>query len=90
MGFRAMLRVKMHAAKTNLSRLVAQALAGEDVVLMRGNTEVARIAPLAPPADGASLRPPRVPGRLRGLIDFDDRFFDPYPPTGSVQRDHER
>lgn len=88
MGFRAMIRVKMHAAKTNLSRLVAQALAGEDVVLMRGNTEVARITPLAPSPGGLALRSPRVPGRLRGIIDFDDRFFDPYPPSESAQWDH--
>lgn len=77
----------MHAAKTNLSRLVVQALAGEDVVLMRGNDEVARIVPLASPGPGAD-RPPRSPGRLRGLIDFDDRFFDPYPPTDQSQWDH--
>lgn len=88
MGFHAMIRVKMHAAKTNLSRLVAQALAGEVVVLMRGNTEVARIVPLDPAPGVDAPLPPRIPGRLRGLIDFDDRFFDPFPPTESAQWDH--
>ncbi|MBN9026957.1 MULTISPECIES: type II toxin-antitoxin system Phd/YefM family antitoxin [Kaistia] len=82
-----MVRVKMHAAKTNLSRLVVQALAGEDVVLMRGDTEVARVVPLGP-AEPAPDRSPRIPGRLRGMIDFDDRFFDPYPPSDPSQWDH--
>ncbi|WEK52364.1 MAG: hypothetical protein P0Y66_10500 [Candidatus Kaistia colombiensis] len=82
-----MIRVKMHAAKTTLSRLVLQAQAGEEVVLMRGNKEVARIVPLDPPPSVPD-RAPRSPGRLRGLIDFDDRLFDPYPPTDQSQWDH--
>ncbi|MCX5579593.1 type II toxin-antitoxin system Phd/YefM family antitoxin [Kaistia terrae] len=88
MGFRAMIRVKMHAAKTTLSKLVAQAQAGEEVVLLRGNTEVARIVPLDPAPGADAPLPPRIPGRLRGLIDFDDRFFDPYPATDVSQWDH--
>ncbi len=69
-----MIRVKMHEAKTNLSRLAARAAAGEEVIIMRGNTPVARIVPLA-----AEEKPRRQPGRLKGLIDFDDRFFEPLP-----------
>ena len=83
-----MIRVKMHAAKTNLSRLVVQAQAGEEVVLMRGALEVARIVPLDLPADGGDRTLPRTPGRLHGLIDFDDRFFEPFPPSESSQWDH--
>lgn len=89
MGFRDMVQVKMHAAKTNLSRLVAQAQAGEEVVLLRGDHPIARIVPLDPtvpttPSGGV----PRTPGRLAGLIDFDDRFFDPFPPTDLSAWDH--
>ncbi|ODT13589.1 MAG: hypothetical protein ABS35_37460 [Kaistia sp. SCN 65-12] len=82
-----MIRVKMHAAKTNLSRLVAEAQAGEEVVLMRGGDTVARIVPLAPVAAGAAPVP-RRPGRLGGRIDFDDRFFEPFPEPESARWDH--
>lgn len=37
------IRVGMHEAKTNFSRLVAQAEAGEEVVVQRSGTDVARI-----------------------------------------------
>ena len=33
----------IHQAKTNLSKLIAQAEAGEDVVIMRGKEPVARV-----------------------------------------------
>jgi prevent-host-death family protein len=38
----------IHAAKTNLSKLVARAEAGEEIVLARGKEPVARIVPMAP------------------------------------------
>lgn len=88
MGFRTMIRAKMHAAKTNLSRLVAQAQAGEEVVLLRGNDPVARIVPLGSSELAAIVTGPRTPGRLKGLIDFDDRFFEPYSETGETVWDH--
>jgi antitoxin (DNA-binding transcriptional repressor) of toxin-antitoxin stability system len=36
-------RVGVHAAKTHLSRLLREVEEGDEVVLMRGNTAVARI-----------------------------------------------
>ncbi len=69
-----MTRVKMHEAKTNLSRLAARAAAGEEIIIMRGDVPVARLVPLAP-----EEKPRRQPGRLKGLVNFDDRFFDPLP-----------
>lgn len=55
--------VTIHEAKTHLSRLVAEAEAGREIVLARGKTPVAKIVPLNPP-------PPkrRVPGRLAHLV----------------------
>lgn len=38
--------VTIHEAKTHLSRLVARAEAGEEIVLKRGNKEVALLVPL--------------------------------------------
>ena len=69
-----MIRVKMHEAKTNLSRLAARAAAGEEVIIMRGDTPVARLMPLA-----AEEKPRRQPGRFKGVFDLDDRFFESLP-----------
>lgn len=61
--------VNMHEAKTHLSSLVEQALAGKDVVIAKAGTPLVRLVPLqrAPVA--------RQPGRFKGLIrmapDFD-------------------
>lgn len=66
-----MTTVSMHEAKTHLSRLVNQAEAGEDVIIMRDKVPVARLVPIA----AAPAR--REPGRLRGKIRLDDSFFDP-------------
>jgi prevent-host-death family protein len=40
--------VTIHEAKTHLSKLVARAEAGDEVVLARGKTPVAKIVPLHP------------------------------------------
>jgi prevent-host-death family protein len=65
--------VKVHQAKTQLSKLIAAALAGEEVVIARGNEPVVRLTPIAP------LKKKRVAGRLKGEIAFSDSFFDPLP-----------
>ncbi len=64
--------VTMHQAKTNLSKLVAQVLAGEDVVITRGATPVARIVPLVAPST-------RKRGALAGQIAIDAAFFEALP-----------
>ena len=69
-----MTSVKMHEAKTNLSKLAARVEAGEEIIVLRGDKPVMKLVPIAP-----VIREPRKPGRLRGLIDFDDRFFEPLP-----------
>jgi prevent-host-death family protein len=62
--------VSMHEAKTHFSRLVARAEAGEEIVVRRGATPVAKIVAYRAPTT------PRRPGVLRGQIaiaeDFDD------------------
>jgi prevent-host-death family protein len=65
------MRVNMHEAKTNLSRLVAAVESGEtdEVEIARAGHVVARIVP-------ARARPQRRPGRWAGRVrvheDFDD------------------
>jgi len=77
-----MTKVTIHVAKTNLSRLIAQVEAGEEVVICRGAKEVARLVPVAtPPARGVQEeqagwdvssawdgKSPRKPGLLKGII----------------------
>ena len=69
-----MTTVTVHEAKTHLSKLIAAAERGEDVVIARGDKPAVRLVPIDPPK-----RPDRVPGRLKGLISIDDRFFEPLP-----------
>jgi prevent-host-death family protein len=65
--------VKVHQAKTQLSKLIAAALAGEEVVIARGNEPVVKLTPIAP------VKKRRVAGQLKGKIAFDESFFDPLP-----------
>lgn len=72
-----MTKVKIHEAKTNLSKLIAKVEAGEEVVICRGDKEVAR---LVPSNDARKVLPNRGFGNLKGVIEFHDTFFDPLPP----------
>jgi prevent-host-death family protein len=67
--------VPIHKAKTNLSRLVERACAGEDVVIAKGRHPVVRLVPIA------RAEPDRKFGALRGKVSVDDTFFDPLPET---------
>ena len=40
------MQVTVHAAKTNLSKLIEAALAGEEVVIAKGKTPVVKIVPI--------------------------------------------
>jgi prevent-host-death family protein len=66
-------KVTIHAAKTNLSKLIEQVHAGEEVVIARGDVPVARLVPIV------ERLPTRQAGTLRGLIKVTDAFFEPLP-----------
>ncbi len=70
-----MTKVTIHAAKTNLSKLIARAEAGEEILIYRGDKPAAKLVP----ANDAKPLPDRKPGSLKGIIEFDERFFDPLP-----------
>ena len=53
----------MHQAKTNLSRLVERAEAGEEIIIARDGRPRARLTALAP-----AERSPRKPGRWAHLL----------------------
>jgi prevent-host-death family protein len=65
--------VTVHEAKTHLSRLIAQALNGEDVVIARGAEPKVRLVPV----DGAVRTAPRVPGKYKGQIIEHPGVWDP-------------
>lgn len=62
--------VNVHEAKTNLSKLLERAHAGEVIVIAKGGKPYARLGPLEP-------APPRQPGLLRGRVA--EAFFEPLP-----------
>lgn len=59
----------MHEAKSRLSELVQQAEAGEEVVIARNGTPVARLIPIARPSSLAAAR-----GVWRGRVEFAEDF----------------
>ena len=65
----------VHQAKTHLSRLLKEAEAGKEVVLMRGKKPVAKIVAIEEPKKEEV--PFRLMGAYRGKIHFDDSAFDP-------------
>ena len=67
-----MAQFSVHDAKTNLSRLIADALAGGDVVIARGNVPAVRLVPVNP-------RGKRHFGALKGKIAMDPQFNDQLP-----------
>jgi prevent-host-death family protein len=64
--------VTVHAAKTELSKLLARVEAGEEITIARGKHPVARLVPIAPKAK-------RVFGAMRGKIALGPEFFESLP-----------
>ncbi|HEY0840584.1 MAG TPA: type II toxin-antitoxin system prevent-host-death family antitoxin [Vulgatibacter sp.] len=62
--------INVHEAKTNFSKLLERAHAGEEVIIGKGGKPYARLCPLEPP-------PPRRPGFLKGTLG--PGFFEPLP-----------
>jgi prevent-host-death family protein len=63
--------VKMHQAKSQLSRLIAAALAGEEVVIARGSEPLVRLTPVKPVARKRQF------GAYKGMFEVPDSFFEP-------------
>lgn len=63
--------VNVHEAKTQFSRLLEKAHAGQEIILAKSGKPYARLVPLAPGFSG------RRPGRLKGRVG--DAFFEPLP-----------
>jgi prevent-host-death family protein len=66
-----MKNVNIHAAKTQLSRLVDQASKGESFVIARAGKPAAKLVPLAPDEIGGARRLGFLAGELAVPDDFD-------------------
>jgi len=65
--------VTIHQAKTNLSRLIEQACAGEEIIIARGSEPVARLVALN------DTKGRRQPGSLKTKLRVGPEFFEPLP-----------
>ena len=63
----------IHAAKTNLSKLVERAKAGEEIVIAKGKTPAVRLVPIVERTRGRRF------GALKGQFTVTDAFFEPLP-----------
>lgn len=68
------MRVNIHEAKTNLSRLIASIESGDttEIEIARAGKVVVRLVPPSPVS-------PRQPGRLKGKIRIREDFDSPLP-----------
>jgi prevent-host-death family protein len=67
-----MTKVNVHEAKTQFSKLLDRAHAGEEIVIAKNGEPYARLVPLA-------NRKARAPGLLKGKVEAS--FFDPLPES---------
>lgn len=68
--------VNVHDAKTNFSKLLARAHAGEEIILAKAGKPYAKLVPFT-----EAPKPRRQPGRFKDQLgDVDDSvWFDPMP-----------
>jgi prevent-host-death family protein len=66
--------INVHEAKTHLSRLLERVERGEEIVIARAGTPVARLVPIAPVRSRRALR-----GSWRGRIEIGEDFDEPLP-----------
>ncbi len=70
------MQATMHEAKTQLSKLVERALAGEEVILTHGRNRTPAVKLV--PVNAPTLRE-RPIGLYKGQIDIRPEFFEPLP-----------
>jgi prevent-host-death family protein len=65
-------QVNVHAAKTQLSKLLERVQSGENIVIARAGTPIAQLVPYTPPK-----REIAPPGAMEGEIWIADDFDEP-------------
>ncbi len=66
-------RITIHEAKTQLSKLIERALAGEEVIISRGSHPVVKLVPVSEPPAARRF------GALKGRATATAAFFEPLP-----------
>ena len=67
------IQVNIYEAKTKFSKLIGQAIAGQEIIIAKSGKPVAKIVPFEKPAQD------RVPGSAQGKITIADDFDAPLP-----------
>lgn len=68
-------QVNIHEAKTHFSKLLARVRKGEEVVIAKAGTPIARLVPV-------TERPVRrVPGSAKGRVSISSDFNEPLPES---------
>lgn len=65
--------VNIHDAKTHFSKLIQQALSGEEIIVAKGGKPLVRLVPYTCDVNR------RRGGQFRGVITISDDFDDPLP-----------
>ena len=68
------MKVNVHHAKTHLSKLLEKVQLGEEIVIAKAGTPVAKLVPIHEKPKA------RVPGSAKGKIWISDDFDAPLPP----------
>jgi prevent-host-death family protein len=63
-----LLQYNIHQAKTNLSSILEKVCNGEDVIIAKAGTPIAKLVPI-------EQKQPRKPGLIKGKLS--DSFFEP-------------
>ena len=66
-------QVNIYEAKSKLSKLINQVIAGEEVIVAKSGKPVAKIVPIEKPLQN------RKPGSAKGKISISDDFDAPLP-----------
>jgi prevent-host-death family protein len=72
--------VNVHEAKTQLSRLLERAHAGEEIIIARRGEAYARLMPLP------DRQAKRQCGTLEDTVEITDDFFEPLPEGWTSER----
>ncbi len=67
------MKVTIHEAKTNLSKLIAKALRGEDIVIHKNHEPMVRLTVVR------NTPPKRKFGAMKGVVDASDAIFESLP-----------
>jgi len=66
-------KVTIHEAKTHLSRLIKEALEGEEVIIAKGKNPLVKLSPLSKPARSRKI------GEDPGIVEYIAKDFDETP-----------